>query len=94
LSEEEDTMKNAVLVAKMVCNARSESPVYPMEPGKVGAEKVDLTPVYAQDGPNLKWSKATPSGRLELQINNPDAMGAVKLGQHYLVYLVPCGQDE
>lgn len=86
--------KDAVLVAKMICNQRAESPVYPYEPGKVGSEKVGLNAVYSQDGPNKKWAQATPSGSMELQISNPDAIGAVKLGQHYLVYLVPCGEGE
>lgn len=33
---------------------------------------VRLQPAY-KDGRNAAWTKATPSGSIELQVNNPDA---------------------
>lgn len=36
---------------------------------------VTLTPVYSSDpqSPNYTWSKATPNGKIELTITNPNA---------------------
>lgn len=37
------------------------------------------------DEGNKSWAKYTPSGSIELQIDNPDAYDAFELGQHYFV---------
>lgn len=50
-----------------------------------GQERVQLFPVYAEDGPNKVWCDATPSGSLELYISNPSAQGQITQGKHYLV---------
>ena len=42
--------------------------------GTAGQGKVVLTPAYA-NGANAEWAAATPSGRIELQVSNPDAVG-------------------
>lgn len=41
--------------------------------GTNGQGKVVLMPAYA-NGANAEWATATPSGRIELQVNNPDAV--------------------
>ena len=46
---------------------------------------VTLVPVYGIG--NEGWSKWTPSGKLELTINNPDTVGRLKLGAVYYVDL-------
>jgi hypothetical protein len=38
-----------------------------------GTAKVVLQPAYAQ-GANAEWASATPSGRIELSVSNPDAV--------------------
>ena len=40
--------------------------------GTDGQGKIVLQPAYA-NGANAEWATATPSGRIELQVNNPDA---------------------
>lgn len=42
-------------------------------PGQNGTAKVVLLPAYA-NGANAEWSSATPSGRIELAVSNPDAV--------------------
>ena len=44
------------------------------------AESVSMFPVYDSnpESPNYKWSAATPSGKLELYISNPEAWGSFK----------------
>lgn len=48
---------------------------YVAEVGKVpgGAANVRLQPAYA-NGANHEWSQATPSGKIELYVSNPDAV--------------------
>ena len=85
-------MEDAALVAKMyLCNVdRSTAP-----DGTVYNETIKLAAVYSQssEDPNRKWAKSTPSGHLQLSIDNPAAHGAVKPG-YYKVLLVPCGKDD
>lgn len=51
-----------------------------------GAESVALCAVNSSDGKgNESWAKWTPSGKLEMTINNPEAQGKFKPGK--LVYL-------
>lgn len=38
--------------------------------------KVVLLPAYAQ-GANAEWASATPSGRIDLVVNNPDAVAVL-----------------
>ena len=47
------------------------------------SEVVKLQP--AGGDANKGWSKWTPGGAIDLQINNPDAFGKLKVGQHYFV---------
>ncbi len=50
-------------------------------------EVVRLT--VAQGPGNESWSKWTPSGSIEMAITNPEAVAALKLGQHYFVDFTP-----
>ncbi len=43
---------------------------------------------------NKSWSKWTPSGTIDMQINNPDALDAFKVGQTYFVDFVEAPQAE
>ena len=57
-----------------------------------GNETVSLFPVYASDGPNLAWSKATPCGKLDMTISNPDAQGKFVPGEEYFLDLTEAGK--
>lgn len=48
---------------------------YVSEVAKVpgGSAKVSLQPAYA-NGANHDWAQATPSGKIELYVSNPDAV--------------------
>lgn len=49
--------------------------------------QVHLSPVYSSDpaSPNHSWSKATPSGKLELTITNPGAYEQFAVGKKFLM---------
>jgi hypothetical protein len=51
------------------------------------AHVVRLTPVYDADPdhPNFGWSKATPSGQVELTITNPAAFENFEVNKEYLL---------
>lgn len=51
------------------------------------AERVKFHPVYGspEKPANAEWSKATPSGSLELYITNPGAHGAFVPGKEYFL---------
>lgn len=57
----------------------------------IGTEIVRLHPVYSQDpqNPNHVWSKATPSGQVELTITNDKAFGAFVPGVEYHLTFTP-----
>ena len=54
-------------------------------------ERVKLHAVYSSnpEAPNHTWSKATPTGSLEMQINNPAAFGAFVPGVEYDLTFAP-----
>lgn len=58
-------------------------------------EVVTLQPVYSdkKDSPNYTWSQATPSGKLEMTITNPNAMGAFVPGQEYDILFTPVPKE-
>ena len=66
----------STVVAKMRC-IESKVDMY--------ATTIRLQPVYAEDGPNKSWSKATPSGEVTMQITNPTAATFFRVGKSYLV---------
>ncbi|AID18334.1 hypothetical protein PPF1_21 [Rhizobium phage vB_RleM_PPF1] len=51
--------------------------------------KVELMPVYEQEGANKQWSKATPSGKIEMFITNPAAVEWFEQGKQYYVDFTP-----
>lgn len=85
----------AVLVAKAKLHSRVQEAQYGAEarPEEVRSERLNFGFVYEQEGPNKKWSEATPSGGIDMLVSSKGAIGAAKLGQSYLVYFVPCDAD-
>lgn len=59
--------------------------------GKPSQEHVRLRPVYSSDpeSENAQWSKWTPSGSIELHINNTAAFGRLPLGKEFYVDFTP-----
>jgi hypothetical protein len=79
-------MAGPVLRAKM----RVESVLRNVEPdGSTSFELVKLRAVYGNNEENSKWSKWTPSGTLEIQINNPEAYGKLSNGHEFFVDFTP-----
>ena len=58
-----------------------------------GSEQASLRPVHATCPENAEWSKWTPSGKLELVIDNPAAQGFLKPSHNYLVDITDYGPD-
>lgn len=59
---------------------------------KQGSSTVRLSPVSGDE--NKTWSKWTPSGSVELQINNEAAFEQFKLGQTFFVDFTPAPATE
>lgn len=59
--------------------------------GKIAGQVVKLNAAYDPDpnSPNHAFWKATPTGSMELQINNPDIVGFFKTGKKYWIDLTP-----
>lgn len=57
------------------------------EPVGQNSEFIKLIAVSAkdEDDPNREWAMASPSGSLEMHIQNPGAFGYVQAGQEYRV---------
>lgn len=55
--------------------------------GNSTGAQVVLNPVYGKE--NEPWSKYTPSGRIEMNITNPDALSQFELGKAYLLTFDP-----
>ena len=72
------------LIAKMFAQTPEESKD---TDGNVIQVRYRLTAVFSNDpdNPNTKWAKWTPSGQVDLWVNNPDAFGAIKDQTEYLV---------
>jgi hypothetical protein len=60
------------------------------------AESVKLRCVYTEDKdhPQFKWSEATPSGDLELYVNNAEAFGKIQPGVLYHVRITKAADQE
>lgn len=67
--------------AKFRCTERKEQASY-TEGGK-NAEIVRL--VAVSDPQNKEWAKWTPSGTIEMQIDNPSALDQFQVGGYYFV---------
>ncbi|MBD2005624.1 MULTISPECIES: hypothetical protein [Cyanophyceae] len=49
------------------------------------AIKVEMNPVYGDSPENQQFWKATPTGKIEMQINNPDTTSLFAVGAEYYV---------
>lgn len=54
-----------------------------------GSQEVKLAAVYdsLNNEENNQFSQATPSGSLEMYIDNPSAIGFIKPGRDYFLYI-------
>lgn len=59
----------------------------------VDVETPTLRAVYG-DGLNAQWAKYTPSGSIQMQIDNPGAQGFFQPGKEYIVMFWEAGADE
>ena len=65
---------------------RVESVTYYTAPGTVGSRKVTLRAQYDDGQPeNTRYAKATPSGTIEMQIDNPPAAEVFTPGKVFYV---------
>lgn len=59
--------------------------------------KSETVKLCAANGPkdtaNAQWSKWTPSGTLEMTINNPEAQGKFEPGKYYFLDISPAAED-
>lgn len=63
--------------------------VWSQVPHRVDAEEVTLQAVYGNGEDNKAWSAATPSGRLQITITNPEAQGKFEPGKSYFLDIAP-----
>jgi hypothetical protein len=54
----------------------------------------EVTLSAVTDDANKTWSKWTPGGELKMQINNPEALAAFKIGQAYFLDFSEAPQAE
>ena len=59
--------------------------------GETVLEQVKLSAVHSDDpeSENAQWSRYTPNGHLEMDINNPAAFGHLSNGHEFYVDLIP-----
>lgn len=55
----------------------------------VGDGKLRMTPVTGNSAENTKWFTATPSGSIEMQVMNAEAMKQFEVGKAYYVDFAP-----
>jgi beta-mannanase len=79
----------STIQAKVRCIGNS-APPYDRD-GTSGTRTVRFTPVHDPDPehPNFAWSKATPSGYIELYITNQAASDAFEVDREYLLTFEP-----
>lgn len=53
--------------------------------GNVSQQNVRFHPVYSEAGENRDFWEATPSGAIQMTINNKQAFGEFKKGRQYYV---------
>jgi hypothetical protein len=53
---------------------------------------VRLRAVYGDGQANKSWAKYTPSGQLEMVIDNPDASERFEVGKEYFLDFTPAGE--
>lgn len=52
--------------------------------------QVTLEPDYSSDE-NKAWAKFTPSGKVEMRIDNPPALAVFEVGKDYFIDFTPAG---
>jgi hypothetical protein len=52
-------------------------------------EQVTLNAVYGGSAENVSFASATPSGKLEITVTNPNVIGQFKPGESYYLDLIP-----
>jgi hypothetical protein len=58
-----------------------------------GGKEIELTPQYDQSIPeDQRFQKATPSGRITMQIDNPAAAEQLRLGRTFYVDFTPVAE--
>jgi hypothetical protein len=78
------------LVCKMYVGSVISSPTA----GEKQSETIQLHAVAEGSEKNKQWAKLTPTASLNMHIDNPSAWGKLKVGDHVLVTLDPCGPDD
>lgn len=53
--------------------------------GEIYSQRVRLSAVYGNTEENRKWAKATPSGTLDITIDNPGAFNILKYGDEVIL---------
>lgn len=87
-------MRNAI-IAKFTCQSalltpRGHDPKSDEVPDKqYFSEQIKLSAIYEEEGPNKDWARWTPSGSLEMTIDNPGAQGIIRPGDVVMVTLAP-----
>ena len=61
---------------------------------RYGQVKIEMQPDYGtQDAPkNAEWAKATPSGKIEMNIDNPAASDQFTIGREFTVIFEPVAE--
>jgi hypothetical protein len=52
-------------------------------------EQITLNAVYGGSAENVSFAQATPTGKLEITVNNPAVVGQITPGQYYYLDLIP-----
>lgn len=70
---------------------RAKFRVASVERHEYGAENVRMLPVYdgGEDSENRTFWQASPSGKIEMHINNPDAHGIFEPGSEFYIDFTP-----
>ena len=59
-------------------------------PTDVPVREIQMSAVYGGSEENDSFAKATPSGMITFQLNNPKLKDEFKPGQYYYVKFIPC----
>ena len=74
----ETTMVRAKFKVTEVKHMMSNSPGFSIA-------TIVMIPVWGNGKDNADWSKATPSGKLEMVVTNPEAVAQFELGADYIM---------
>lgn len=71
--------------AKFLCIEKGEAGLQPCQK----TAKITLTPVTGTTEENKSFWKYTPSGKIELQVVNPEAADQFEVGKEYYIDFTP-----